>query len=189
MWPGRAGPRPSGRAPGHCLSAGVPFGWPSPAHFSQALATTSPRVLSPRTGSSRGWVSVGTQSSAPAPRPSCAQARMGRAHPDALMGPLGRLATFASWRLKPAASADLPGPAGSLLWGLGRWGGQPPGAGMGSWSGCPRRAWLRLLSPDRGILAGGWRGLQPKPGPEEPQEAGGLVPDLAGGGADREGCV
>lgn len=109
--------------------------------------------------------------------------------PTPLMGPLGRLATFASWRLKPAASADLPGPAGSLLWGLGRWGGQPPGAGMGSWSGCPRRAWLRLLSPDRGILAGGWRGLQPKPGPEEPQEAGGLVPDLAGGGADREGCV
>lgn len=80
VWPGRAGPRPSGRAPGHCLSAGVPFGWPSPAHFSQALATTSPRVLSPRTGSSRGWVSVGTQSSAPAP--AAHRPAWGGAHPD-----------------------------------------------------------------------------------------------------------
>lgn len=50
-------------------------------------------------------------------------------------------------------------------------------------------AQLQLLSLDYRILAGSWCGLQPKPGTEDPEEAGGLVPDLEWGPADREGCV
>lgn len=55
--------------------------------------------------------------------------------------------------------------------------------GLPSWTG------LWLLSLDCRILEGSWCGLQPKPGTEDPKEAGSLVPDLERARTAGEGCI
>lgn len=56
-----------------------------------------------------------------------------------------------------------------------------PAWGVLGWGLCipePRDWWLCLLSPDCRVLAGSWCGLETTPGTDDPQEAGGPVPDL-----------
>lgn len=105
-----------------------------------------------------------------------------------LKRPLGRMTTCC-FPTDPCSCPlilwSLPAPYPGRSWG----GGAPWSLGTGSPSGCPRLAWLQLLSPDYRILAGSRCSLQPKPGAKDPEEAGGLVPDLAWGPADREGCI
>lgn len=172
-WLGRAGPLPRGRAAGHRSTAAFTLGWPSPAPLSQALTTSAPGVPSPRTGSSKAgspWRQI-------QPCGNCRQACAGRARPVAPKGTpqkadgcCFRACQLPAWEFRGEASAS--------------W-----GPGVGSLSVCPRRAWPRPLSLDCRVLAGSWGGLQTKPGTADPKEAGGLVPDLEWGGADREGCV
>lgn len=68
-------------------------------------------------------------------------------------------------------------------------GGLGQGVGLPGSGSAARMGLAPVLSLDGRILVGSWCGLQRKLGTEDPEEAGGLVPDLEWGDADRDGCL